>query len=323
MNKRIIVATILCAVLLVLSGCNGKKYKDAMAQFDNKQYEEAAALFESLEDYKDSAEMVKKCNYQMAMDLLTEGDTQSARPIFIALGDFDDSMSMVLECDYLDALDLLNNKDYINARKAFEQLADYKDSSTMVEESYYQNGMDYLERGETGLAMEELSYVCNYKDSKSVIAKTMINSLDDYLSELEDATESFNSLEITIVSKAIKTLLNTGTVSTSSFKADENDSDYKALKNSRTKIEGYIAEYNQIFNEEVMARCDDELRSFKKEFDAFANYAKNYYSDGNITAFTNKLFTLYSTKGSVDSAFDEYNKKIENFQKACEKLSRL
>lgn len=82
----------LIAVLIFsLCACDSSDYKKAMELYDAEEYDEAIVMFEKLDDYKDSAEMVLKCKYEMAQKAIEDGDFTTAEEIFTELGDYEDS----------------------------------------------------------------------------------------------------------------------------------------------------------------------------------------------------------------------------------------
>jgi len=70
-------------------------YAQAIALFENADYEGAAKIFAELGDYKDAAQMVEKCTiqpkYDAAMQLYYDGNYAEATWAFDALGDYEDS----------------------------------------------------------------------------------------------------------------------------------------------------------------------------------------------------------------------------------------
>lgn len=86
-----------------------QKYNDAMAMYESGNYVGASVAFQNLEDYKDSATMVKECQYQNALNLVCEGRYNEALGIFGMLGSYSDSTNkMVL----VQALKGLNGENF-------------------------------------------------------------------------------------------------------------------------------------------------------------------------------------------------------------------
>ena len=122
----LILALVLC---LSMAGCGeGKRYEEAAALLESGSYDEAAAAFEALGDYKDAADMVTECAYQKAAATLVSGAYDEAAAAFEALGDYKDAADMVTECAYQEAADLGAAGRPALSALAFIALGDYKDA---------------------------------------------------------------------------------------------------------------------------------------------------------------------------------------------------
>ena len=66
-------------------------YSKAATLMEEGNYPEAIALFESLDDYRDSAEQIRECCYLQATALLDAGSVKEAHELFISLNDYKDS----------------------------------------------------------------------------------------------------------------------------------------------------------------------------------------------------------------------------------------
>ncbi|MBO7253635.1 MAG: tetratricopeptide repeat protein [Oscillospiraceae bacterium] len=89
--KRMIVVAVLCAMVLMLTGCDSADYKKAMGLYESGDFAAAEALFLELEDYENSAEMVTACRYGAAVAMMDAGNYTEAAAAFEALGDYEDS----------------------------------------------------------------------------------------------------------------------------------------------------------------------------------------------------------------------------------------
>ncbi|MCR4593433.1 MAG: toll/interleukin-1 receptor domain-containing protein [Clostridiales bacterium] len=94
----VVCACIVFAILLVTVIIPGNKYKSAITLYEKGKYEEALSHFESLEEYKDSAEWVKTCkdaildrDYNNAMSLFEKGQYAEAYKCLISLNGYKDS----------------------------------------------------------------------------------------------------------------------------------------------------------------------------------------------------------------------------------------
>lgn len=99
-NFAAIVAMALAACLaMAMIGCSGGDYEKAKSLYDSGQFEEAAAIFEKLGDYEDSADMYLKCEYGQAKELYDSERYEKAEALFAQLGDYEDSAEMVGDCE--------------------------------------------------------------------------------------------------------------------------------------------------------------------------------------------------------------------------------
>ena len=67
---------------------------------DAGKFDEAAEIFESLEGYADSANMIKECSYKKAVSLINNKDYDGAIAILTTLSDYSDSATKILEAKY-------------------------------------------------------------------------------------------------------------------------------------------------------------------------------------------------------------------------------
>ena len=122
-------------------------YQKAEQLAQQSEYEEAAAAFEALGDYKDSAEQAKSVKYAWAQEKEADGDYSEAVKLYQELGSYQDSSERAVQAekneekqnDYEYALELLNYaKDFepaevydtlSEAREAFLSLGDFKDAA--------------------------------------------------------------------------------------------------------------------------------------------------------------------------------------------------
>ena len=118
----------------------GRRYDAAMALWDAGEYSAAVAAFDSLGDYRDSAEWRGKYQgmlYEQAEALLADGDYEGASRAFASIGNYKDAAQRVKEPYYVQAEALMAAGDYDGASAAFEKAGDYKDAAQRVKEPYY------------------------------------------------------------------------------------------------------------------------------------------------------------------------------------------
>lgn len=96
-----IAVTILVVVVVAANAITGmvkenNAYKDALALMDGGQYEEAIAVFQTTEGYKDSVAQIAICHYSAAEEALVNGDATHAAMHFGA-ADYSDSKARSME----------------------------------------------------------------------------------------------------------------------------------------------------------------------------------------------------------------------------------
>ncbi|MBR7160953.1 MAG: hypothetical protein IKD07_00920, partial [Clostridia bacterium] len=137
-----IVSAALCAGIVlfilirwvIIPSAERKEYKAALALMESGQYDQAIAVFDELNGYKDSAFQIEQCrkalDYQNAVDLMETGNRKEAISLLKTLGDYSDSAEKLAQCqeaEYQAAVSLMNAKKYAQAISIFEFLGDYKD----------------------------------------------------------------------------------------------------------------------------------------------------------------------------------------------------
>lgn len=94
------------------------------------------------------------------MSFYNNGDYETAMNLFTTLGDYKDSAEKVLDCQYNMAVIAYESEDYISAMKQFAALKDYKDSVEYRLEVAWKALHTYIEEhGEKLESTTKLSYV--------------------------------------------------------------------------------------------------------------------------------------------------------------------
>lgn len=86
---------ILAVLILMLQGRKRSGYKKALSMYEEGNYSEAQDVFQSLKNYKDSAQMAQQCNYHMAMGCMMEEEYRKAREFFLEAGDYADTKKIL------------------------------------------------------------------------------------------------------------------------------------------------------------------------------------------------------------------------------------
>ena len=116
------------------------KYKNAISLMDAGQFEEAVAVFEVLDGYKDSTEKIAKCE-----DAIAEAEREKI---------------------FAYAEELLEKKQYIPAAEQFAMLGNYRDS---IQAAAYCTALAEIEAGNDSIAKNILDPLVDYRDAKQYI----------------------------------------------------------------------------------------------------------------------------------------------------------
>lgn len=134
-NKKIIYGVVLFAVSMGLVGCENIDYSNAQKMLKNGQYDEAIVAFQTLGDYKDSAEQVKACKYAKAEALYDDGDYLEASEIFSEITDYSDAEEMGNSSLYKLGEKCFSNEKYLDSVEAYRKIGDYKDAKEKKKEA--------------------------------------------------------------------------------------------------------------------------------------------------------------------------------------------
>ena len=119
---------IIAAVVVTQVIIPGNRYKAAEALLAEGHYEEAAAAFEALGNFKDSPDRVLEAHYATADALLAAERYEEAAAAFDELGNYKDSPDRVLEAHYSAADALLTEGNAARAAMVFSKLGNYQDA---------------------------------------------------------------------------------------------------------------------------------------------------------------------------------------------------
>ncbi len=182
------VACIVGIVLLFTVIIPSSNYNEAKELYNAGRYDEAVAVFQALNGYKDSAVQIEVCRtvmkdreYDAAVELYNAGRYLEAATAFQALNGYKDSLTQVRVCraaikdkEYDSAVELYNAGKYEEALIAFQKLNGYKDSETQIEvcrtaikDREYDAAMGLYHNGNYREAYLALMALSGYKDSAS------------------------------------------------------------------------------------------------------------------------------------------------------------
>ncbi len=134
-----IAALIIALIILTKVVIPNSRYHAAVNLLHQEEFDKAIEAFETLRDYKDSAEMVTEASYQKGIWLLENGNYDEAITVFAPIAsiyNYKDSIEMITEATYQKGLHLLENGERKEALKILEDMRDYKDAEEAIENCY-------------------------------------------------------------------------------------------------------------------------------------------------------------------------------------------
>ncbi len=151
------------------------KYNKAVELAEAGQYDEAIAVFEALDGFKDSEEQIPKTKYAKAQAFLENGEYDAALAVLKELGDYEGAPQLMDRTNYEKALSLMEAGEYDEAIGILEKLGEYEDAPEQLEEARnaqkYENALTCLESGEDQQAYELFVELGNYRDAASYLTK--------------------------------------------------------------------------------------------------------------------------------------------------------
>ena len=185
------VAVILVFLLWGLPTIN---YNNALSMLKNNRYNEARVAFDAMGDYRDSKTQLLHCDYIEATCALNEGtqtSLQKSITLFGALNQFSDSANMLKEARYSLGMLYLQKSQYELAAEQFQLLGDYQDAETQIKEATYRQAVALIE-GNPTLALVLFQGLNDYRDSPMqaqeciVIHAKALKESGEYLQAFEE-----------------------------------------------------------------------------------------------------------------------------------------
>ncbi len=157
---------------------NEGRYRNAKIAMDNAAYEDAAAQFEALGDYRDAADLALGCHYKIATGLFTAGSYTEAKALFESLGEYSDAPSMAKECVYRPAQTLQAEGKYDEAIEQYTLIIGYRDADEFRQQCIYQSGLKAQLSGDFELATERFMLLGDYADSSDQVKRSIYLAAD-------------------------------------------------------------------------------------------------------------------------------------------------
>ena len=176
-----------------------ERYAAAAQLLADRKYDEAAAEFKKLYNFKDSATMALESAYQKAEAFFQQGEYESAFSAYLELGSYGGSDEKALLSKYRIAEGLLEKQDIDGAIAAFEEIAAYSDSQDRANEIRYQKAASLWQAGELQQAAEQYRLLGGYKDAASSWVKVSTELADASMKAGDYATafSAYQALEQT------------------------------------------------------------------------------------------------------------------------------
>lgn len=285
---RKLFALILSLVMLgMLTGCDSSDYKKAVSLYESGEYTQAAEMYKALGDYEDSADMVKACNYQIALELTGAEKYQEALIVFLSLGDYEDCAEQSVFC------------------------------TCKVAEAY-------AEDGKLTEAISLLKDYYSYSQAQEMFFVFFANEITDtYLVKFQEALDSWNEY-VPIWLKAVKASGDKtpvgGTVNIP--KVDQSAPQVIALQRSMEKANKSVAKLREAYSEEVLQICDEDTQNLintfftsadtiDQQFQGLDNWAVSLLffglQDHNAAKANTKMMNaLYNVQDTVDILLEKY-----------------
>ncbi len=181
----------LVALKVVPAKLNESNYEKAGILFTEKNYGEAAEIYENLGDYEDSADKYLLARYNQALALEEAKKFDEAKQIYIDLGNYEDSAGRVNSCIYNSALSLMEQGNYDEAITIFISLEGYADSNSMIDECNYRKAVKLIEAKDYQKAIETLIALPDHPDSENTILEAKYAYVNENLSAENETTLSY------------------------------------------------------------------------------------------------------------------------------------
>ncbi|MHC1786821.1 MAG: hypothetical protein AB9880_07160 [Christensenellales bacterium] len=121
---------------------------EAAAAANQTSLKAAQDLYESLLDYKDSAARARQMVLERAILLGQDGQYEQAIALFKQIPGYEQADALITKTTYDWAKSLMDNFAYSEAREKFLTLATYQDSAKLAEDCLYKPALAHLEKGE-------------------------------------------------------------------------------------------------------------------------------------------------------------------------------
>jgi|GEM_PF-2105467 len=166
-KKRVLcLSAIAAAVLLILAAPKIKnyyectqQYKSASNAYNSQQYMEAAGIFQSLGDFRDSEARYTDCYYSQGQSYMDSSKYEDAIASFNVISEYQDSKEKIKECYYNIGKENYLGANYLTAITNYQNAGDFSDASEKKNECLYQYGKSLMRQ-------------YNYKDAETYLKRS-------------------------------------------------------------------------------------------------------------------------------------------------------
>lgn len=156
-----------------LSGVEGENAEEAMREaryllasslIDQKKYDEAMPILESMQGYADAGTLYALCVYQLAAARAQEGDLAAASQMLEGITGYEDAQQLMQEYAYTAASSAAAEGDLVQAALLFTRAGNYQDAKEQAKQSAdtyystaYEKAKTAMDRKQYGVAVDTLS----------------------------------------------------------------------------------------------------------------------------------------------------------------------
>lgn len=166
-------------------------YNAAMDYFDDKKYEEAAALLLQIPAYEDSDEKYRAAIYAVASGYYYAGEYQDAAEQFAKISGYLDSDALAKECRYAYAGLLASAGEYLAAAEVYSSLGKHMASVKNAANCIYQAACALMDAAKYREAIELFRRGDPYNNASEKIQICMYNYACDHFSIADEDTVDY------------------------------------------------------------------------------------------------------------------------------------
>ncbi len=290
---------------------NDYKYENGVELFKSGKYDDAAAVFADLKDYKDSKEKFNESIYTKATELEEAGNFEEAIAEYKDLDDYQDCGIRIQACTYSLAKIEMDNGNYDKATEYFKSISEYGDSSTMISECIYRKAVAHIENKEVAQAIELLNTIPEYSDASEKINEAKyVYVTENFVAENETTVTYLNELALAKYrnSAELRTqLLGSANVTSGKIKAFVNystsdlETSLSELDNGKTCYFHVVVEDESLYGERLSIKYKTQFGYSQSKSVTLSAEKNSSYVSYPPTKFTNYgvTFQLLDSNGNV------------------------